>query len=68
MTTDLIRQALDAAGYHHEPDTEEALKGCFLDGRPAIITERLGTRPRMPAGRIKRPPLNLRGQEYREKG
>ena len=29
--TNLIRQALDAAGYTDEPATEEALRGCFLD-------------------------------------
>lgn len=27
----LIRKALDAAGYIHEPATEEALRECFAD-------------------------------------
>jgi hypothetical protein len=26
-----LRQALDAAGYNHEPATEEAVRSCFLD-------------------------------------
>jgi predicted transport protein len=31
MQGDLIRKALDAAGYHHSPATEQALLECFKD-------------------------------------
>lgn len=30
-STALIRRALDAAGYNHEPATPEALRNCFAD-------------------------------------
>lgn len=28
---ELFRKALDAAGYNHEPATEEAVRSCFAD-------------------------------------
>jgi len=37
MTTDLIRQALDAAGYHHEPATEKAQEAAIKRTEGRIV-------------------------------
>lgn len=31
IKTRIMREALDAAGYHHAPATEESVRECFMD-------------------------------------